>query len=593
VKLFSAASKPPLKVLGPNSFLQTFLLPNWEWCAVGLVVLLALRFPLAGDRLFLSIERGAKRLAVRKNLAITVLIVGLVGVRVAFLAFYPKPVPVFQDEFSYLLAGDTFLHGRLANPTHPFWIFFDTMHVLQNPTYSSMYPPAQGFILAIGDLLGHPWIGVVLSMAAFFAALLWMLQGWLPPAWAFLGAAVVFLKLGIFSYWMNSYWGGAVAAFAGALLIGSYPRLIRKPSLGYSIAMGAGVAILLNSRPYEGAVVCVPVAIALLVWLFRQREFDRRILLWRVVAPLAVLVVLTFGFILFYNSRVTRHPLLMPHALDDQQHISVSNFVWGPRHSERQYANHQFDGFYNHLIRNQYLRTWDDFIHITELKFRDFYQFFLGPALLIPVLALPWLFRDRRTRLLLIQFLCYCAGAIAVVFFHPHYAAPVIATFYALVTQLLRHVRHWKYRGRPVGIGLTRGAVLVLVTSFLINVATLAANPRSSKALGWGATGNWDRARVVSELEEIPGNHLVIVNYSHDHHNIHLEWVYNDADIDRSRVVWVRDIPGMNLQPLLDYFKDRNVWIISPDTPNPEPVRYTGQAQLLQLERLAGNTPKP
>lgn len=580
-------------MLGSDSFLQTSFLPNWDWYVVIMVVLLALRFPLAGNRFFSPIERFATRVAIRKDLAILALVVGLVGVRLAFLAFYPKPVPIFQDEFSYLLAGDTFLHGRLANPTHPFWIFFDTMHVLQNPTYSSMYPPAQGFVLAVGELLGHPWIGVVLSMAAFFAALLWMLQGWLPPAWAFLGAALVFLKLGIFSYWMNSYWGGAVAAFAGALLIGSYPRLIRRPSLRYSITMGVGIAILLNSRPYEGAIVCVPVAVALVIWFFRQQNFARGVVLWRVATPLTVLVLLTFGFILFYNSRVTGKPLLMPHALDDQQHISVSNFVWGPRHSPRQYMNHQFDGFYNHLIRNQYLRTWDDFVRISELKLGDFYRFFIGPALLIPMLALPWLFRDRRTRLLLIQFLCYCAGAIAVVFFHPHYAAPVIATFYALITQLFRHVRRWEYRGRPVGIGLTRGVVIILVISFAVNIATLAANPRSSKTLGWGATGNWDRARVISELQAIPGNHLVIVNYSHDHHNIHLEWVYNGADIDHSRIVWVRDIPGMDLQPLLDYFKDRTIWIISPDAPNPEPVLYADRAQLQQLERLAGNNPKP
>ena len=140
------------------------------------------------------------------------------------------------------------------------------------PTYMSMYFPAQGLILAAGKVLfGHPWFGLLLVNAFMCAALCWMLQAWLPPVWALLGGVIAILRIGLFSYWINTYSGaGSIACLGAALVLGALPRITRRGARPRDcILLAIGIAILGLSRPFEGLLLCLPVVFVLLRWIVR------------------------------------------------------------------------------------------------------------------------------------------------------------------------------------------------------------------------------------------------------------------------------------------------------------------------------------
>jgi hypothetical protein len=128
--------------------LQQFILALVE-CGVAVVVLaiLFLVLPRFLRKACRKVEQASCRFSERKTLAIFSVFAGVVVLRLAALPLLPVPVPGIHDEYSYLLLADTLAHGRLANPTHAMWISFETFHVNWAPTYSSMYPPAQGLLL--------------------------------------------------------------------------------------------------------------------------------------------------------------------------------------------------------------------------------------------------------------------------------------------------------------------------------------------------------------------------------------------------------------------------------------------------------------
>ena len=520
---------------------------------------------------FYSIERAFTRLARRRRL--TVLLVGcsVVVIRVAIIPILGVPEPALHDEFSYLLAADTFAHGKLTNPTHPMWIHFESFHIVQKPTYMSMYPPAQGLVLAAGQLLGHPWIGQLLATALMCSALCWMLQGWLPPAWALFGAALAVLRLGLLSYWMNGYWSASIVALGGALVLGAWPRLRKRLRIGDAVLMALGLTILANSRPYEGLAFAIPVAGAMLFWLFSKDHpaFGRS--LPRVVLPILSILFATFLATGYYYYRVTGNPLRLGYQVEADAYAAAPVFLWQTPRSETSYHHAVMRDFY-HWEQSAFEtnRSFIGYLSRAVERSLSWWQFYLGPLLTVPLLALPCVIRNRKMWLPLLICLAAIAAMAVETWFRPDYFSPATCALYLVLVQGMRHLWHWSPAGRPLGRELVRAIPLLACATIVLRLTTAAVHVQIEPV--W-PRGNLERAAILRQLRHIPGQQLVIVAYG-PLHNFDRDWVYNDADINAAKVVWTRDMGKDGNRELLNYFKDHRIWRVNADASPPRLESY-------------------
>ena len=534
-------------------------------------------WPRMGNSWFGRIERAFRRLARKQGLA--VLSVGLTAflLRLVILPFYPIPLPFAPDDFSNLLSADTFAQGRLTNPTPVMWTHFESIHITMQPTYMSMYFPAQGLVMAAGKVLfGSPWFGILCISALMCAALCWMLQTWLPPTWALLGGILAILRLSLFSYWINTYTGaGLITALGGALVLGALPRLIKTARFRYGLLMAVGVILLALARPYEGMLLCLPVALVVTHWSFFGYHRPSPAEIVRKAALPIALVIAALTWFGYYNYRAFLSPTTLPYTVNRATYAMAPYFIWQHARPEPHYRHPAMRKFYyeSELKAFNKSHTLAAFVPTLLMKSMIAIRFFAGIALLLPLVMFRRALADQRIRFLVLCLAVLMAGMIIEIFLIPHYLAPFTAVFYAIGLQAMRHLRVWSPEGKPVGLAMVR---LTVVICLAMAGLRLFAAPLNLQVGEWPAakwSGMWygpehfgvERARIQSQLEQLPGNQLVLVRYSEIHNPLD-EWVYNSASIDSSKVVWAREMDSENNLELQHYYRDRKVWLVEPDT---------------------------
>jgi hypothetical protein len=521
--------------------------------ACGFLIAWSLRYLRAGRRA----ESWFNRLANRKILAVLICAGTAMLPRLALLPWIPARAPAIMDEFSYILGAQTLAAGRSTNPTPLFWTHFESFHINMVPSYQSMYPPGPGLFYALGILVGgNPWWGLWLSTGLMCAGICWALQPLIRPRHAFLAGIFCGLKYGVFSIFSDWYLGGAVAAFGGALALGAFLRLVSGGKTQHVAGLVAGVAILANSRPFEGSLFSLPLALATLIWILRNRR-------WRALVGSMALLAALFAMMGYYNWRGTGSALKMPYMANfEQYHYVMPLLGMGIRplpiyrHPDMGVLYEQLEG-----MRGRLSQTISGVLSLNWEKFQSYYSEHFAPVVLLVLLGIAASLRSSRRRVPALALLLVSCGLFCTVYRQfSAYPAPMLVSYFGLGMIGIRRLNAISIRGRRLGPYLGRGITVVLL---LYALGRLGENTIKGLKATAADPSPWNqvRTRIIEDLEKRGGNHLVLVKYLPGH-NGHEEWVYNSPDIDRQRVILARSMSDAEDHDLARHYQARQAWVL-------------------------------
>jgi hypothetical protein len=537
-----------------------------------IAIVLAFVRPSIAQRFFKRVEGYFRTVARTPRYAIAAAVLFPMLARLAMLAWYPPPNPIVHDEFSYLLQADTFAHGRVVNKTPPYWKHFETEYTLLKPDYASQYQPAQGVMLAAGEVIfGHPWWGVWLSIGLMCGALCWGLGLILPRTWALFGACIAALQFGIFGIWMNSYFGGAVSATAGALVFGSLAGL-KNPATWRKRALvcACGIILLFATRPVEGVISTV-CAIGYTWWQLRKRKPRKEIAFRRLALPFAAVFLCGAAVLAWYNWRVTGSPAVPPYLAYRDIYGTPQPYWWQAPLTIAHFDYPEIrDNYLNQHRLYQARYSLPAMLSAERDRLRDFWRFFIGPFLTPALIFIAAIFSDRKIRPWLLISVPFIAEKVAYHAWFPAQSGPVTLLVVLILVQCWRHLRVWR-RQQGTGLALSRTIMAAFCAAIFLGAVGRAAEPILPRVLRhlppiWESLYPPRRLRddVTAILDKIPGQHLLFVKYAQGHCFCE-EWVANGAQIVDQKIVYVRPRDPASDEALMQAFPNFDVWEIEPD----------------------------
>ena len=208
-----------------------------------------------------------------------------------------QPIPTVQDEYSYVLQSKIFAHLHWTAPPPPVPSSFQQPHVLTTPHLASKYPPGHALLLAVGAVVGTPWL-VPLVLSGISAALIFLLAESVVGTWIAVLCWAVWLGDPVTLKFQPGYFS-EVTSGLGFLASWWFLRRWRATNAPRWLVFTAlAIGWMAITRPLTALMFALPVGVYVIARVLRER-------LWRHVLLAAVAGAGVIAILPLWNAKTT------------------------------------------------------------------------------------------------------------------------------------------------------------------------------------------------------------------------------------------------------------------------------------------------
>jgi hypothetical protein len=223
------------------------------------------------------------------------------------------PLPLIEDEHSYVLQSQIFANGHWTAPPPPIADFFQQAHVLTSPAVFSKFPPGHALLMSVGSFLGSPPL-VPLILTGLTGALIFMLALRVANPIVALLTWIIWLGDPINLRFRAGYYSEVTSGAMWVIALWALLEWRETRRTRWLLALAAAIGWGAITRPLTMLAFAVPVGVVVIRDVIRLK-------LWRDFALSVALGVGVLGIIPLWSAETTGDWRVSPLVLYQRDYL--------------------------------------------------------------------------------------------------------------------------------------------------------------------------------------------------------------------------------------------------------------------------------